>query len=148
MKKLFFIALSVLAVQLTSPAHAQFAKPEDAVKYRKSVFTVLATHFGGIGAVVTGKAPYDKATAIKNAEIVAALASLNSKAFPTGSKDNSKAKDAVWSKTENFQSCFTNFQKEADDLLAAAKKGEEAALKAPFLAVAKTVKECHETFKD
>ena len=28
------------------PAAAQFAKPEDAVKYRKAAFTVMAAHFG------------------------------------------------------------------------------------------------------
>jgi hypothetical protein len=32
-------------------AAAQFQKPEDAVKYRKAAFTVMAAHFGRIGAM-------------------------------------------------------------------------------------------------
>jgi hypothetical protein len=38
-------ALILAAVCL--PAQAQFAKPEDAIKYRKASFTVMAAHFGG-----------------------------------------------------------------------------------------------------
>ncbi len=37
-------ALLLLAMGL--PAQAQFAKPEDAIKYRKASFTVMAAHFG------------------------------------------------------------------------------------------------------
>lgn len=48
-------AMLVLAVSL--PAQAQFAKPEDAVKYRKATFTVMSAHFGRLGAMANGRAP-------------------------------------------------------------------------------------------
>jgi cytochrome c556 len=48
-----------MAVAVTLPAHALFAKPEDAVKYRKASFTVMAAHFGRLGAMANGRAPYD-----------------------------------------------------------------------------------------
>jgi len=48
------VFLTVLAITLLSPltAKAQFAKAEDAIKYRQSTFSVMATHFSRIGAVV------------------------------------------------------------------------------------------------
>ena len=64
------ISAAALACMCTAlPAAAQFAKPEDAIKYRQSAFTVMATHFGRIGAVVQGKAPYDAKTTAENANI-------------------------------------------------------------------------------
>lgn len=56
MSSLFGVAM---AVAVTLPVHAQFAKPEDAVKYRKASFTVMAAHFGRLGAMANGRAPYD-----------------------------------------------------------------------------------------
>ena len=47
-----------------APAAAQFQKPEDAVKYRKAAFTVMATHFGRLGAMVQGRIPFDAAVAV------------------------------------------------------------------------------------
>ena len=51
---LFAAALGSL---LALPAAAQFQKPEDAVKYRKASFTVMATHFSRIGAMAHGPGP-------------------------------------------------------------------------------------------
>jgi len=48
-------ALAGIATAL--PAAAQFARPDDAIKYRQSVMSVMNTHLGRIGAVVLGKAP-------------------------------------------------------------------------------------------
>lgn len=56
--------LSVLLVSgaLLSPlwvstASAQFAKPEDAIKYRQSAFVVLASQFGRMQPTVKGQVP-------------------------------------------------------------------------------------------
>ena len=50
------LAVSAVALAAALPAAAQFAKPEDAIKYRQSALSVMGTHFGRIGAVVQGKA--------------------------------------------------------------------------------------------
>ena len=59
MRKTFaFIGLlGGLATML--PAHAQFAKPEDAIKYRKAGFTVMAAHFGRLGPEGHPNSPSD-----------------------------------------------------------------------------------------
>ena len=46
MKTILSMLTAVVALSLTLPAQAQFAKPEDAIKYRKATFTVMSTHFG------------------------------------------------------------------------------------------------------
>ena len=55
----YAIALLLAMSSLAMPAHAQFAKAEDAIKYRKSALTVMGTHFGRVAAMANGRAPYD-----------------------------------------------------------------------------------------
>ena len=63
------LALTAALVGAASTAHAQFAKPEDAIKYRQSAYTVLSTHFGRIGAMVNGRIPFDPKVAEGDAAI-------------------------------------------------------------------------------
>ena len=85
MKRLSLAALTVAGIVTALPAAAQFAKPEDAVKYRKAAFTVMAAHFGRVGAMVNGRAPFDAAAAAENIEIVASsMAKLPFTAFGPG----------------------------------------------------------------
>ena len=70
-------SMAVAAGVLTAlPAAAQFAKPEDAVKYRKAAFQVMAAHFGRLGAMANGRMPYDAAAAQANADIVVTVSKL------------------------------------------------------------------------
>ena len=74
MKLVTSLAVAAAAVAIAAPASAQFAKPEDAIKYRQSALFVMAQHFGRIGAMVNGRVPYDApAAASANAEIVAEM---------------------------------------------------------------------------
>ena len=59
MKRTFALMGTLLALTLAIPAQAQFAKPEDAIKYRKASYSVMAAHFGRLGAMANGRAPYD-----------------------------------------------------------------------------------------
>ena len=70
MKWIFVVAVVGL---LAGAAFAQFAKTEDAVKYRQSVMSVIGTHFSRMGAVVKGEAPYTKEAFEQNANMVATL---------------------------------------------------------------------------
>lgn len=59
MKTFASFVLAAAAITLSAPAAAQFAKPEDAIKYRKASLTVMAAHFSRIGAMANGRAPFD-----------------------------------------------------------------------------------------
>ena len=58
------------------PASAQFAKPEDAVKYRQARFTVMGFHVGRVGAMVNDKAPFDAKIAAESAANIEYLSKL------------------------------------------------------------------------
>ncbi len=59
-KPINLIFVLALVGVLAGAAFAQFAKTEDAIKYRQSVMSLIGTHFSRMGAVVKGEAPYDE----------------------------------------------------------------------------------------
>ncbi|OYU30011.1 MAG: cytochrome C [Comamonadaceae bacterium PBBC2] len=130
------------------PAHAQFAKPEDAVKYRKASFTVMGAHFGRLGAMASGRAPYDAKAAVENADLVAALAKLPWAAFGEGTdKGETRAKPEIWKDAAKFKEASDKMQAEIGKLNVAAKAGNVDALKAAFGPAAASCKACHDTFR-
>ena len=58
MNKLYIgLAGSILSLSLLTAANAADPKPEDAVRYRQSVYTVIGWHFKPIGAMMKGEIP-------------------------------------------------------------------------------------------
>ena len=58
--KAFTLAVAAATLlSLAAPASAQFAKAEDAIKYRQSALFLMGQHFGRIGAMANGRAPFD-----------------------------------------------------------------------------------------
>lgn len=144
------LTLSLALAGLCSlPAAAQqFQKPEDAIKYRKAAFTVTAAHFGRIGAMVQGKAPYDAKAAAEAATLVATMAALPWAGFGPGTdKGETRAKAEVWSNADKYKAAASKYQDEAAKLATAAKAGNLDALKAAFGPAAQTCKGCHEDFR-
>ena len=127
-------------------ALAQFKKPEDAIKYRQSAFTVMANSFGKIGAVVKGEAPYNKDEVAKNAAVVATLSSLPWQAFGPGTECG-KAQPEVWSDSAKFKTASEKMQLAVADLNKAAQSGDIESIKKTFGAASQTCKGCHDDFK-
>ena len=139
-------ALLLLAMGL--PAQAQFAKPEDAIKYRKASFTVMAAHFGRLGAMANGRAPYDAKAAADNADVVATLAKLPWAAFGEGTdKGDTRAKPEIWKESAKYKEAADKMQAEIVKLNTAAKAGNIDALKAAFGPAAASCKACHDNFR-
>ncbi len=148
MKKLITAGSALLSLMLALPAAAQFAKPEDAVKYRKASFTVMAAHFGRVGAMASGKAPYDAKAAAENADIATAMSKLPWAAFPEGSdKGETRAKPEIWKDSAKYKEAADKMQAEMTKLAAAAKVGNVDALKTAFGPAASTCKGCHDNFR-
>ena len=56
--KHFAYAIATAATLLAAtPAQAQFAKPEDAAKYRQSAMFIMQTHVGRVAAMAQGRVP-------------------------------------------------------------------------------------------
>jgi cytochrome c556 len=147
MNRLVFAAAAAISLGAALPAAAQFQKPEDAIKYRKSAMTVMANHFGRIGAMVNGRVPFDAATVQANAEVVATLSKLPFTGFIDGtSTGDTKAKPEIWTEPAKFKAAQTKMQEEVVKLNAAAKTGNLDQIKAAFGETGKSCKACHDAY--
>ncbi len=146
-----FAALSLVAAALSvsAPASAQFEKSEDAIKYRQSTFFVMGEHFGRIGAMANGKAPFDAKAAQDNAVIVATLAHLPWVAFGPGTDKGArtKAKPNLWTEQVKFQEHADKMKTATTELAAAAKTNNLDNLKVAFGDAAKSCKACHDNYR-
>lgn len=147
MIRLASFALAAACAAISLPAAAQFAKPEDAIKYRQSALFVMGQHFSRVGAMANGRIPYDAAAASANAEIVAEMARLPWTAFGAGT-EGGKGKPEVWKEAAKFKEHQDKMVAETGKLVVAAKAGTVEALKAQFGATASSCKACHDSFRN
>ncbi|MEY4749443.1 MAG: hypothetical protein RIQ60_1657 [Pseudomonadota bacterium] len=149
MKRLVLALTAVATLGLTLPAAAQFAKPEDAIKYRKAAFTVMAKHFGTIGAMVNDKMPFDGKAASVNADLVNTVSHLPFDGFVAGTDTgDTKAKPEIWKEADKFKAAATKMQDAVAKLAAVAKGGDKGAIKAAFGEAGGTCKGCHDDYRN
>ena len=148
MKPSIFAVAAVIGISAAWSAAAQFQKPEDAIKYRRAVFTVMGTHFSRIGAMANGKAPFDARVAADSADIAAMMSKLPYVAFVEGSdKGDTKAKPEIWTEMDKFRAAAGKMQDEMAKLNVAAKSGSLDNLKAAFGPTGQACKACHDTYR-
>lgn len=147
--KTFLAATVCAAACLTAlPAAAQFQKPEDAIKYRKAAFTLMAAHFGRVGAMAQGKAPWDAQAAAANMTVVMAVHSLPFTAFGPGTDaGDTRALPVVWSKAGDFKAAADKMADALGKLDAAVKTGSLDNTKAAFGPAGGTCKDCHDDYR-
>ena len=148
MKRLTLALSASLGLMLALPAAAQFQKPEDAIKYRKAAFTVMASHFGRLGPMAQGKVPFDAKVAADNIAIATTLSTLPFAGFvPDSDKGDTKAKPEVWSDSAKFNAAAKKMQDAMAALNVAAKSGNADQFKAAFGETGKSCKGCHDDFR-
>jgi cytochrome c556 len=140
-------ALAALTLGAALPAAAQFAKPEDAIKYRQSALRVMGTHFGRIGAMVNGRVPFDAAAAQQNAEIATMMSTLPWQGFGAGT-EGGKAKPEIWKESAKFKELNEDMGKKMIALNAAAKTGNLDNIKTAFGATGASCKACHDAYQE
>jgi cytochrome c556 len=150
MKTLTRLAAAIALIAVTAPASAQFAKPEDAIKYRQSAMFVMGQNFGRIGAMATGKAPFDATVAANSAEVVAFMSRLPWPGFMPGTDKggNTRAKPEIWTEQAKFKEKNEKLMAETPKLASAAKTGNLETLKTAFSATAEACKACHDDFRN
>ena len=146
LQKIILVTTSAVLAIGAGVAFAQFQNPEKAIDYRQSVFTVMATHFGRIGAVAKGESPYNKDEVAKNAAIVAMMSRLRWQAFGPGT-EGGKAKPEVWSDNAKFKAAADKMQLAVAELNKAAQSGDQESIKKAFGVAGSTCKGCHDDFK-
>lgn len=150
MKRQLVAVVAALAAFASLPAAAQFQKPEDAVKYRKAAFQVMAMHFGRVGAMATGKVPFDAAAVAANVEVAAYMSKLPFAGFVEGTSGTEKGspKANVWTERAKFDEATKKMQDEMSKLVAAAKTGNADQVKTAFGAAGGACKGCHDNFRN
>lgn len=142
------IAAAAAAAFLPLLASAQFAKTEDAIKYRQSALFIMGQHFGRIGAMVNDKIPFDAAEAKASAGVVDVVAKLPWPGFvPDSSKGETKARPEIWQDSAKFKAAQERLVGTLPKLVAASDTGDKAKIKEAFGETAAACKNCHDSFR-
>lgn len=150
MKKFAAMVLAAATLTLTLPASAQFAKPEDAIKYRQSALFIMGQNMGRLGAMAQGKAPFDAKVAAESAATVEFMSKLPWGAFAEGTDKGAiptRAKAEIWSEKAKFNELAMKMQAEVAKLDAAAKTGSLDNIKATLGGVGASCKACHDSYQ-
>jgi cytochrome c556 len=149
-KSIICITLAAIASGIAGATLAQ-QKPEEVIKYRKSVMTIQSWHMRPMAAMVKGQRPYDAETFAYNAQVIGHTAKMKAEAFAPGTDKapdaETRAKPEIWSEPEKFKQALDRFQAEAIKLVEASKVGSLDAVRPVFGGVAKACGACHDTFR-
>lgn len=149
MKAVSILVLAGAALGFSGGASAQFAKPDDAIKYRKSALFVMQQHFARLGAMVNGKVPFNAKQAAEDAAIAESMSKLPWAAFGEGTDmGDTKARAEIWMEKDKFKSGADKLQLEMGKLAAASKTGNLDAIKKAFQTTGASCKSCHDAFRD
>ena len=149
MKKVSALVLALSAAAFAVPVSAQFAKPEDAIKYRQSALFVMQQNFSRVAAMAGGKAPFDAKVAADSAAVAEFASKLPWVAFGEGTdkgRDN-RAKPEIWSDKAKFNDYAEKMQAEMSKLNVAAKTGNLDTIKTAVGGVGGACKTCHDAFR-
>ena len=147
--RLALVASSLLAACAGITIATAAVKPETAIHYRQSVYTMIGCNFAPLAQMVKGNSPWNAAEFSRHAERIAFLAPQLPEGFPAGSGSGAEteAKPEIWSDAAGFKAKMDDFIKQSEQLAAVAKSGDEAKMKEQFKATAGTCKACHDGYR-
>lgn len=148
MKAVVGFTIAIAALSLGTHAVAQFAKPEDAIKYRKSAMFVMQQNFSRVGAMANGRVPFDAKVVAESAVIAEYMSKLPWAGFVEGSdKGDTRAKPEIWKEPSKFKESSEKLQAEMSKLAVAAKSGNLDSIKTAVRATGGACKGCHDAFQ-
>jgi cytochrome c556 len=150
------IALALALVASAAAVDAQM-KPEDNIRARQSIMRVVSLNFGPIAAMAQDKIPFNKEVFAANAARLEAVWAMNAPRFFVAGSDKAvsgskiagftDAKPDVFAHSAEFKKAYDEAGKEIGKLAAAAKGGDEKAMKAAAGNVGEACKGCHDDFR-
>lgn len=139
----FMLLPALVFVSLCSAAD----EAEDVIKYRKSVMSAVGGHMSAAALIVQGKASYG-ADLEEHAQALATILAKVEKLFPEGSDfGDTRAKDTVWSKPEDFKKVTARAGDAAADFLKTVQAGNKDDLPAKLESLGDSCKACHKDFR-
>jgi cytochrome c556 len=140
--------VAALGAGYAAAALAQ-VKPETLVKQRQAAMTLQGKYFGPLGGMLKGTVPYDATIVTRNAGFLEDLSQMPWDGFTDATKGvKSAALPAVWSDAAKFKSAQDQLRTSVGALNAAAKSGNEGAVKAAIGDVGKACGGCHDNFRE
>ncbi|MDO7085211.1 cytochrome c [Pseudocolwellia sp. AS88] len=142
----FVVTATATADTATSLKHA-----EKSAETRKAVYGLLGSNMGPLGAMAKGKIPFDAKAVEKYALRINQLSLMIEDYMRTDTSGFDVPGDAlkdIWEKPEAFEKRTNALVTASADLLAAAKLGEESAIKKAIGGVGKSCGGCHNEFRE
>jgi len=133
-------------VALTAVAQV---KPDVQVRQRQAVMTLQGKYIGPLVGMLKGSVPYSNDVAVRNAAFLEALSQMPWDTFSEATKDekNTKALPVIWTNAAGFKQAQDQLRTAVGALNAAAKSGNEGAVKAAVGDVLKQCNSCHDDFR-
>lgn len=142
------LLILVTAFAAHSQANAQFAKVDDAIKYRQSALFVMQQNFSRVAGMANGKIPFDAKIAAESATVAEFASRLPWVAFGDGTdKGDTQAKPEIWKEKAKFTDYANKMQAEMVKLSAATKTGNLDSIKAAVSATGGSCKTCHDAYR-
>ncbi|MEE4111599.1 MAG: cytochrome c [Desulfobacteraceae bacterium] len=143
------VTCGIVLAAMGGLAFAGFAKPEDAIRYRQAVMTVIGQHFGSLAAVVKGQAAYNKDSVEHDAAVLRTMSELAWEAVmvPGSDRGDTTLSPLAMKEPDKFMAVAQQFESAVQQLEQTAKSGDIEAVKGRFGEVAKSCKFCHSTYR-
>ena len=143
------VVLTGAAALLATAIAAAAVKPETAIHYRQSVYTMIGWNFVPMVEMIKNKRPWDSPEFSKHADRLAFLAPQLLEGFPEGSDKGAEteAKPEIWKNMDDFKSKMSDLVRETKALSDVAKGGDEAKTREQFRKTAGACKSCHDKYR-
>jgi cytochrome c556 len=149
MRHLLSTSFLAAAIAIAAQADAQ-PNPNQQVAVRKGAMNLQAKYAGPLFGMARGAVAYDAQIAQRNADYLVVLAKLPWEDFQPNSIGipNTRAKDTILKDPDKFKRLVDTLQSDVQKLAAAARGGEQNAVKSAAQAMGRTCNSCHESFAD
>jgi cytochrome c556 len=140
------VATTSLAQPASSEKHAIYA-----TELRQSIFKLLGSNMGPLGAMAKGKIPLDAKVVEKNAVRINQLSLMIADYTRTDTSKfdvKTEALAKIWQEPEHFSKDIDKLTVASSNLLTAAKSNNESEIKKAIGGVGKTCGGCHDHFKE
>jgi cytochrome c556 len=148
-KTLLSLSAAALAV-VSVAAHAQFAKPEDAIRYRQSAYVIMGNQMGRIAAQLKSDKP-DLAQIQRSAGIVDFVSQLPGEGYVPGSEKGgnppTRAKAEIFTDPK-VRDVGKAMRTEVTKLVEVSKGGDVAAIRKQFQATVDSCSNCHDNYRN
>lgn len=147
-KKAMVVAAGLLTLNM---AQAELFDPEDAVKYRQSLYQVISAQTSVMGGMVRGDLDFDAEEISKRADNLAQVAAMLPETyFPeTRGVGDTRMRDSAWNNMEDFQSKGQDFGKALQELVEGSSASDFDQAKARPLvgALVQSCRSCHDDYR-